>query len=138
LLNVRFARAAPVIFWSMKLCLLCLSGAFLFAASQLVPGVSAQSNDSPTFKTADVEGKDVQNELQERQQKISKLSTEEQLRLRAAEVKAAEDPEVLAALEKRKKAIDEFRDAFRKSILKNDPGIEPLLDRVAVGGSPGF
>jgi hypothetical protein len=79
-----------------------------------------------------IDGSDLQREVWERQYRVSKLSTEDQLRLRAAEQKAAEDPEVKAALEKRNKAIEDFRTELRASIIKADPKIEPILAKVAI------
>jgi hemolysin activation/secretion protein len=81
-----------------------------------------------------LDGSDLRREVRERQERVSKLSTEEQLKLRAAEQKAAEDPEVKAALEKRNQAIQEFRAAVRASMIKSDPAIEPILDKAAGGG----
>ena len=81
-----------------------------------------------------LDGSDLRGEVRERQERVSKLSTEEQLKLRAAEQKAAEDPEVKAALEKRNKAIEEFRATVRASMIKSDPAIEPILDKAAGGG----
>ena len=86
----------------------------------------------------DLEGKQVNQQLTDRQEKITKLSTEEQLKLRAAQVKASEDPEVLAALAKRDKAIEEFRKAMHDSMVKSDPKVEEILQKIAVGTSPGF
>ena len=76
--------------------------------------------------------------MNEREEKIHKLSIEEQLKLRAAQQKAAEDPEVLAALKKRNEAIAEFRMALRNSMIRSDRSMEAILDKLAVGASPGF
>ena len=85
-----------------------------------------------------IEGKEVDALLAERESKILKLSLEEQLQLRAAQIKAADDPDVKAAVEKRNQAIQEFRQAFRNSLLKIDPKVEPILNKIAVGQNPGF
>ena len=86
----------------------------------------------------DLEAKKINEELAERGDKINKLTTEEQLKLRAAQVKAGEDPEVIAALAKRDKAIEEFRKAMHDSMVKSDPKVEAILQKIAVGASPGF
>src|SRR6187549_1018953 len=86
----------------------------------------------------DIEGKQINQELVDRGDKINKLTTEEQLKLRAAQVKAGEDPEVIAALAKRDKAIEEFRKAMHDSMVKSDPKVEAILQKIAVGASPGF
>jgi hypothetical protein len=66
------------------------------------------------------------------------ITIEEQLKLRAAQVKAADDPDVLAALKKRDEAIAEFRMALRMAMIKADPRMEPILDKLSVDGKPGF
>jgi len=112
---------------------LCLLGALLIAAPHFAPLVAAESEPEPDF-----DGKAVEQQLTEREAKIQALSTEEQLKVRAAQVKASQDPEVLAALERRTKAIEEFRLALRRSMIKSDPKVEPILDKIAVGNNPGF
>ncbi len=106
---------------------LCVLAAILVASSQFA------FSEEP-----DISGKKVDEQLAERAQKINKLTTEEQLKLRAAQVKAAEDPDVLAALAKRDKAIEEFRKAMHDSMVKSDPNVEAILQKIAVGGSAGF
>jgi biopolymer transport protein ExbD len=66
----------------------------------------------------------------QREQQVAKLSVEEQLKLRAAEQEASEDPGVKAALEKRNKAIQEYRAALRASMIKSDATVAPILDKV--------
>lgn len=95
----------------------------LVAMVQLAPFAFAQ----------EVDGSDLRREVRQREEKVSKLSIEEQLKLRAAERNAAEDPAVKAALEKRNRAIQEFRAALRASMIKADPTVEPILDKVAIG-----
>ncbi len=94
----------------------------ILANMQLAPVVCAQ----------EVDGSDLRREVRERNERVNKLSTEEQLKLRAAEQKAADDPEVKAALEKRNKAIQEFRAALRASMIKADPKVESILEKVAI------
>jgi hypothetical protein len=94
----------------------------LFALIQINPFAFAQTLD----------GSDVRRDLRERDERVNKLSTEDQLKLRAAEQKAAEDPDVKAALEKRNKAIQEFRAALRASMIKTDPTVAPILEKVAI------
>lgn len=80
----------------------------------------------------ELDGSDLRRELRERDNRLNKLSIEDQLKLRAAEQKAAQDSEVKAALEKRNKAVEEFRAAVRASMIKADRSIEPILQRVAI------
>ena len=87
----------------------------------------------PRFVCAqELDGSDLRREVRERDERVNKLSTEDQLKLRAAEQKAAEDPDVKAALEKRNKAIQEFRAAVRASMIKADPTVAPILEKVAI------
>jgi hypothetical protein len=91
----------------------------------------------PRFVYAqEVDGSDLQRQVREREARVNKLTTEEQLKLRAAELKAVEDPDVKAAIEKRDMAIDEFRATLRASMIKTDPSVKPILDKVAIGVSP--
>jgi N-methylhydantoinase A/oxoprolinase/acetone carboxylase beta subunit len=88
---------------------------------------------APFAFAQEVDGSDLRREVREREQRVNKLSIEEQLKLRAAERNAAKDPAVKAALEKRNRAIQEFRAALRASMIKADPTVEPILDKVATG-----
>jgi hypothetical protein len=109
--------------------ILCLCGAALIYAAQ------------PALRAADepvLDGSDLDAQLNEREEKINKLSIEEQLKLRAAQQKATEDPAVIEALKKRNEAIAEFRMALRNSMIKSDPAMAAILDKLAVGASPGF
>jgi hypothetical protein len=87
-----------------------------------------------TLKTCaeELDGSDLRREVREREERVNKLSTEDQLKLRAAEQKAAEDPAVKAALEKRNQAIQEFRAALRAGMIKADPTVQPILEKVAI------
>ena len=114
-----------------------LSLALLVPVGRAQPSPAA-SDSSTESKTRAIDGTDIDRQLVEREEKVGQLSLEEQLKLRAAQVKAAEDPAVLAALEKRNQAITEFRAALRAAALKADPSIAPILDKIAVGNQPGF
>jgi hypothetical protein len=77
-------------------------------------------------------------EEREREARIIKLPAEEQVKLQAAQEKAVQDPEVIAAIEKRNKALQEFSVVLRETLLKNDPSIQVILDKIAAGASPGY
>lgn len=109
----------------------CIRLVALSLCLNFVPLASAQ-------EPPEVDGTDIDKQLTERQGKINRLSIEEQLKLRAAQQKAAEDPAVLEALKKRDEAIRNFRQALHDAMVKADPSIKPILDRIAVGGSAGF
>lgn len=95
---------------------------FVLSLVALVPIASltwAQDLDDSLYKAQ-----------RQREQQVAKLSVDEQLKLRAAEQAASEDPTVKAALEKRNKAIQEYRAALRASMVKSDPAVAPILDKV--------
>ncbi|MGH7936653.1 MAG: hypothetical protein ACREF8_06560 [Chthoniobacterales bacterium] len=85
----------------------------------------------PVLRAQDLDGSDVRKEARERDERVSKLSIDEQLKLRAAQQKAASDPAVREALKKRNDAINEFRAALEAAMLRADPSIAPILEKVA-------
>jgi hypothetical protein len=89
---------------------------------------------APFAFAQELDGSDLRREVREREERVNKLSVEEQLKLRAAQRRAAEDPAVKAALEKRNKAIQEFRAALRAGMIRSDPSVQSILDKVAIGG----
>ncbi len=107
---------------------LCVLTAIFLAAGQVTPLLRAQ----------EVDGSDINKQLTERDAKIGRLTLDEQLRLRAAQKKAIEDPAVKEALVKRDAAIEGFRKALHDSMVKDDPKLEEILQKISVGSSPGF
>ena len=85
-----------------------------------------------------LDGSELEKQLVEREQKIAKLSSDEQMKLRAAQQKAAEEPEVLAAAKKRAEAIAEFRMTLRNSMIRTDPKMAEILDKLAAGAKAGL
>ena len=61
---------------------------------------------------------------------IELLPGGEQVKLRAVHALAMEDPAVRAADEKRKQAEKEFHDILRAAMLKIDPTVQPILDKM--------
>ena len=86
----------------------------------------------------ELDGSDVQRDFRERRERVLKLSLDEQLKIRAAEQKAAEDPEVKAAVAKRNKAIEEFRMARRAAMIKADPSVAAILEKITAGPNRGY
>jgi hypothetical protein len=107
-----------------------LAAAVLFAAIQLAPWACAQD---PVAGSTAGEQQSAQPE-----ENSGKLTIDEQLKIRAAQQKASEDPAVKAALEKRNQAIEDLRVALHNGMVKADPRVEPILAKIAVGKSPGF
>lgn len=66
----------------------------------------------------------------ERRARFANLSEEERTKLRAAHQKAMEDPAVRAAQEKLRQARREFRQLMRPAMLKADPSIQGILDKL--------
>ena len=51
-------------------------------------------------------------------------------RLKAAHKNALTDPNVRAAQERLKQARREFREAMRPALIKADPGVQPILEKM--------
>src|ERR1700736_1578952 len=64
------------------------------------------------------------------EQRLANLSPEERQKFRAARQKAMQEPSVKAAHEKMRQAHEEFRDAMRAAMLKADPSIQPILNKL--------
>jgi hypothetical protein len=64
------------------------------------------------------------------EKRLANLSSEERQKVQAAHRKAMQDPSVQAAREKMRQAHKEFRDAMRAAMLKADPSIQPILDKI--------
>jgi hypothetical protein len=68
---------------------------------------------------------------------LANLTPEEREKLKAARQKAMEDPSVQAAHEKMRQARQEFMTSMRAAMLKADPTIQPVLDKIPKGGRGG-
>jgi membrane-bound lytic murein transglycosylase B len=66
----------------------------------------------------------------ERRARWANLSEEDRAKLRAAHQKAMADPAVRAAQEKLKQARREFRELMRPAMLKADPSIQAIFDKL--------
>src|SRR4030088_1034168 len=106
----------------MKAKLIYLLVPALACVSQFAPRVVAQPPDRP-----DRPFRPFQNE---RRARWANLTEEERGRLRAAHDKAMADPAVQAAREKLRQARREFREVMRPALLKADPSIQPILDKL--------
>lgn len=91
----------------------------LVAALQFAPSVMAQS---PTDKPG--------RHQMERRARWANLNEDERSRLKAAHQKAMADPAVQAARDRLRQARREFREVMRPAMLKADPSIQPILDKV--------
>ena len=71
------------------------------------------------------------------QQRLANLSPDEREKLKAARQKAMQDPSVQAAHEKMRQARKEFITSMRAAMVKADPGIQPVLDKIPRPGRGG-
>jgi Spy/CpxP family protein refolding chaperone len=94
----------------------------LACVSQFAPNLRAQPPDRP-----DKPFRPFQNE---RRARFANLTDDERTRLRNAHQKAMADPAVQAARERLRQARREFRELLRPAMLKADPSIQPILDKL--------
>lgn len=96
-----------------------LLAAMLATALPLAPCAFAQNPDTQR------QGRRFKHERM-----LANLSPEERTKLRAAHQKAMADPSVQAAKDRMRQARREFRDLRRQSMLRADPSIQPILDKL--------
>jgi len=68
------------------------------------------------------------------QQRLANLSPQEREKLKAARQQAMQDASVQAAHEKMRQAQKEFVDSMHAAMLKADPSIQPILDKIPRAG----
>jgi hypothetical protein len=66
----------------------------------------------------------------ERRARWANLSEEDRAKLKAAHQKAMADPAVRAARDRLRQARREFRDVLRPALLKADPSLQPILEKM--------
>lgn len=104
----------------MKVKLIFLLVPMLAGALQFAPSACAQQPADKPFRP-------FQNE---RRARWANLSEEDRAKLRAAHEKAMADPVVQAARDRLRQARREFREVMRPAMLKADPSIQPILDKL--------
>ena len=109
-------------FQEMKVKLIYLLAPVLVCLSPLAPNIVAQPPDRP-----DKPFRRFQNE---RRARWANLTEDERARLRSAHEKAMQDPALQAAREKLRQARREFRELLRPALLKADPSLAPILDKI--------
>jgi Spy/CpxP family protein refolding chaperone len=95
----------------------------LTCVSQLTPNLFGQAPERPDRPVR-------QFQTERRARMLANLTEDERARLRAAHQKAMNDPAVQAAREKLRQARREFREIMRPALLKADPSIQPILDKL--------
>jgi len=98
----------------------------LALAFQFVPAIRAQDDDEQGKRGRRWE------------QRLANLSPEERQKFEAARQKAMQDPSVQAAHDKMRQAHQEFQDAMRAAMLKADPSIQPILNKMPAGHRRGI
>ena len=73
-----------------------------------------------------------------RAQMLANLTPEERAKLRTAHHKAMADPAVQAAKDRLRQAARDFRELKRQTMLRADPTIQPILDKLPQRGPRGF
>ena len=68
------------------------------------------------------------------QQRLATLTPEEREKLKAARQKAMQDPSVQSAHEKMRQARKDFVGAMHGAMVKADPSVQSILDKVPKGG----
>lgn len=71
------------------------------------------------------------------QNRMANLSPDERQKLMSARQKAMQDPAVQTAEEKMKEARQAFMASMRAAMLKADPSIQSVLDKMPKGGKAG-
>jgi hypothetical protein len=104
----------------MKARLIFLLVPILAGVLQSAPSVLAQQPADRSFRP-------FQNE---RRARWANLSEEERAKLRAAHQQAMTDPAVQAARDRLRQARREFREVMRPAMLKADPSIQPILEKL--------
>jgi hypothetical protein len=96
----------------------------------LVPALAAALQFAPALLAQTPTDKPARQFQMERRARWASLNEEERSKLKAAHQKAMGDPAVWAAREKLRQARREFRDVLRPALLKADPSIQPILDKM--------
>jgi Spy/CpxP family protein refolding chaperone len=118
----QLCRGAGLDLQQMKAKLIYLLVPALASVSQFAPSVFAQPPDRH-----DRPFRQFQNE---RRARWTNLTEDERARLRAAHQKAMMDPALQAARERLRQARREFRELLRPALLKADPTLQPILDKL--------
>lgn len=107
----------------MKLKLTLFAVSAVASLAQFAPSAFSQS-------PADRPDRPFRQFQNERRARFASLTEDERARLRAAHQKAMQDPAVQAAREKLRQARREFREVMRPALLKADPSVQPILDKL--------
>ena len=96
----------------------------------LIPTLAAALQFAPTVLAQSPADKPARKFQTERRARWANLTEEERSKLKAAHQKAMADPAVWAARDKLRQARKEFREVLRPALLKADPSIQPILEKM--------
>ena len=96
----------------------------------LVPALAALLQVAPAASAQPPPDRPNRPFMAERRARLANLSEEDRAKLRAAHQKAMADPAVRAAQERLKQARREFREVMRPAMLKADPTIQAIFDKL--------
>lgn len=96
----------------------------------LVPTLAATLQFAPAILAQSPPDKPARQFQMERRARWANLTEEERLKLKAAHQKAMADPAVRAARDRLRQARREFRELLRPALLKADPSIQPILEKM--------
>ena len=96
----------------------------------LVPTLAAALQFAPALLAQPPADKPARQSQMERRARWANLSEEERSKLKAAHQKAMADPAVWAARDRLRQARREFREVLRPALLKADPSIQPILEKM--------
>ena len=106
--------------------ILCVFGV-LFVAPDAFSQTPSPAGKGKKWQQAGQKGKNA---------RLANLSPDERKKLHAARQAALQDPAVKAAREKMEQAGREFRSAVDAAMIKTDPSIKSILDKVPPSPSP--
>jgi hypothetical protein len=96
----------------------------------LVPTLAAALQFAPTVLAQSPADKPARQFQVQRRARWASLTEEERSKLKAAHQKAMADPAVWAARDRLRQARREFREVLRPALLKADPSIQPILEKM--------
>jgi len=96
----------------------------------LVPTLAAALEFTPRVWAQSPADRPMRQFQMERRARWANVNEEERAKLKAAHQKAMADPAVRAARERLRQARREFRDVLRPALLKADPSLQPILEKM--------
>jgi hypothetical protein len=96
----------------------------------LVPTLAATLQFAPTVLAQPPADNPPRQFQMERRARWASLNEEERAKLKAAHQKAMADPALRAARDRFRQARREFRELMRAALLKADPSVQPILDKM--------